>query len=274
MAKVAIEGAVQRPPVSIGDEYQKLITALVRRMGDEMKREISKVFEETTNPIEKLSAMDASPTNQIKAALNKVRAKYDKLFGKVAKDATEKMMSRTLKAVDASAKATLKELSKHATLDPNVAMTGIMREMIAASTEEAVGLIKLIPQKYHTEVQTAVMRSIAGGEGMKDLVPFLTDKYNGNIRHARNVAMDQTRKVYTQLSAARMQAAGVKEFKWLHTSGSKEPRQSHIELSGKIFRYDDPPLIGKMYGKDVYGIGGMLPHCRCVCRPILNFDDE
>lgn len=94
-----------------------------------------------------------------------------------------------------------------------------------------------------------------------------------DIRHARNVAMDQTRKVYSNVNAARMQALGVKKFEWVHTGGSQHPRKDHQELSGKVFSLDDLPVIGVMYGNEVRGKPGDLPYCRCTMRPIVSFED-
>jgi len=71
-----------------------------------------------------------------------------------------------------------------------------------------------------------------------------------------------------------MKALGIKKVKFLHVGGSQEPRKLHLELSGKVFSLDDPPYIGDMYGQKVYGFGGVLPGCRCVCRPILDFGED
>lgn len=263
-------GSPLHPSVAIQREYAQSILTLVRRMGDETKKALKAVLAE--NPVVD-SAQDADPATQARIAINALLAKYEPLFARVAKKATKRMIARTIKHADVTAKASLKELSEKVTLNSDFLMTPRMQQIISATTTEAVGLIKLIPQKYLGDVQGEVMRSITTGNGLKDLVPALNNRYDGNIRHARNVAMDQTRKAYTGMAAERMKQAGVKEFKWLHISGSQEPRKLHVELSGKTFRYDDPPYIGDMYGQKVHGMPGLLPNCRCVARPVVNFDD-
>ena len=45
-----------------------------------------------------------------------------------------------------------------------------------------------------------------------------------------------------------MEKIGVREYRWLHTSGSRHPRKLHIQMSGSIFRYDDPPVIDERTG--------------------------
>jgi SPP1 gp7 family putative phage head morphogenesis protein len=109
---------------------------------------------------------------------------------------------------------------------------------------------------------------------MQDLIPFLDAKYGQNIRHARNVAHDQTRKAFTNISTARLKAAGVKKFEWRHSHGGRTPRKLHEELNGKVFSYDDPPYIGDMYGQKVYGLPSQMPNCRCFAKPIIDFGDE
>lgn len=130
-------------------------------------------------------------------------------------------------------------------------------------------LIKLIPQKYLGQVQGAVMRSITSGNGLKDLIPFMNEKYKQNTRHAKMVAYDQTRKAYNSIAAGRAQSAGVTEFEWIHSGGGKHPRIDHIALNGKKFRFDDPPVIDKRTGER--GLPGVAINCRCSFRPLVSF---
>ena len=118
------------------------------------------------------------------------------------------------------------------------------------------------------------MRSITTGKGMEDLVPFLTKKYKGNIRRARLIALDQTRKAYQSINTSRLKTLGVKSFIWIHSGGGKEPRMEHIRMSGNEYSFDNPPVIGVMYGEEVRGLPGDLPNCRCICKPVIKFDLE
>lgn len=271
-----IKGGVLRPAVDIQQEYATPILTLVRKMGDEVKREVRRLFSESS-----FHAMDddkgggdgyGNVASQARIAVNGLIDKYEPLFRRMAKRATKRMVNRTVKNSGVTLGMSLKEMSKDVSLSTDFIDERI-REIVNASTAEAVSLIKLIPQKYLSEVQGAVSRSIASGTGLQELIPFLNEKYDQNIRHARNVAMDQTRKVYSNVNAARMQALGVKKFEWVHTGGSQHPRKDHQELSGKVFSLDDLPVIGVMYGNEVRGKPGDLPYCRCTMRPIVSFED-
>jgi hypothetical protein len=70
-----------------------------------------------------------------------------------------------------------------------------------------------------------------------------------------------------------MERLGVKKVKWLHSHGSNDPRKLHQDLDKKIFDIDKPPFIGKMYGVDIYGFGGVLPNCRCALSPVIELTE-
>ena len=52
------------------------------------------------------------------------------------------------------------------------------------------------------------------------------------------------------------------------------PSQLHVDMHGKVFDFDDPPFIGVMYGERVHGLPGTLPNCRCLMKPIFEFESE
>lgn len=271
-------GGVLRPNAGIQEEYTAAILPLVRRLHDETKRTLLALFEgrgaDAAEAAGTAVAMDENISVQARVQMTNLLAKYEPMFNRWAKKATKRMVARTLKNSEVALGMSLREISKDFTLKTDFLHTERMQEVISAATTEATGLIKLIPQKYLADVQGQVMRSITGGGGLKDLVPYLNAKYDGDIKHARFVAMDQTRKSFSNINAARLQAAGVEEYDWLHVGGSQHPRADHVAMSGKRFRFDDPPVIGVMYGKQVRGKPGDLPGCRCVMRPVLNFGND
>lgn len=260
-------GAPLHPNSAIQQEYVSSILALIRRMAEEVKREMVKMLDGASLDG---AAMDENIAVSARVALNGLMSKYETLFNRVAKKATRRMMARTLKNSSVTLGASLRELAPNLNIKTDI-LNDRLSQVIAASTTEAANLIKLIPQKYLGDVQGAVMRSITTGNGLGDLVPYLNAKYDQNIRHARNVAMDQTRKAYTAINRERMAAVGVKHFKWLHIGGSQHPREDHIEMSGKVYTLDDPPVIDRRTGER--GLPGQAIFCRCVMRPIISFEE-
>jgi len=216
--------------------------------------------------------MDDSPVSQSRIAINRLLKKWNPIFAEWAKTYTDKMIERTLKNTSFTLGQSLREMSQELTINTDL-IDGPLREIIKASTEEAANLIRLIPQQFLGRVQGAVMRSITSGNGMQDLIPTMNKFYHQQVRHARNVAYDQTRKAYNNINAGKMKSLGVKKFEWVHSAGGQHPRKLHQELNGKVFDLDDPPYIGEMYGEAVYGKPGDLPNCKCTMRPIISFED-
>ena len=168
----------------------------------------------------------------------------------------------------------MKDLSGGLSLNTGL-VPDALSEALTAAVAENVQLIKSIPQQYLTQIQGAVMRSIQpGGNGLQDLIPVLKAQKGITERRARNIALDQTRKTFNAANTERMQALGVKKFEWIHSGGGAHPRKDHIEMSGNIYSFDDPPVIGVMYGAEVRGFPGDLPNCRCTMRPVIEFDDD
>lgn len=265
----AIIGGALSPNAGIAADFAKPTVNLIELMARDIKRELKKVFTETNFE----ASMDASTTSQARIAINYLLRKWQPRFDEIAKSSVERMISRTMRNSAVTLGLSLKDVSEDFKIDTSFSDERL-KEVIKASTQEAANLIKIIPQKYLAQVQGQVMRSITTGKGMEDLVPFLTKKYDGNIRHARNVALDQTRKAYQSINTSRLKSMGVKSFIWIHSGGGKEPRQNHIKMSGNEYSFDNPPIIGVMYGENVRGLPGDLPNCRCICKPVINFDLE
>lgn len=262
-------GGALRPNAGIASDYEKTITRQVELMCRDVERELKKLFK---NP-EYGFAQDASISSQARILINYLIRKWGKRFDEIARSSTDRMIQRTIRNSAITLGMSLREASEDFIIDTTLRNEQI-EDIIKASTQEAANLIKLIPQKYLAEVQGQVMRSITTGNGLQDLLPFLTKKYHGNMKHAKNVAMDQTRKAYQSINTSRLKAYGVKKFIWIHSGGGKEPRPLHVKMSGNEYSFDDPPFIGVMYGEEVHGLPGDLPNCRCICKPVINFDLE
>jgi uncharacterized protein with gpF-like domain len=174
---------------------------------------------------------------------------------------------------DAQLSLGLKDLAEQTAITTSMS-TPRMRAILEASAQSSVAQITRIPAKYLGDVQMQVMSAITTGSGLAQLVPYLTKRYKGDVRHAQLTALGQVRKVSESVNAARMQSLGGEEYVWMVTGGERYPRELHHEvLNGKTFRYDDPPVIQRAKGKqpEIRGKPGDLIGCRCRARPVLNF---
>lgn len=255
--------------VSAGDQsaYVGELRQPVNEMLKETKAEILALFH--GEAAKQFFAQDASVSSQARILCNHLMRKSVQRFSKVALAKANRMVAN----VNASSKATLhgslKEVSGGLSLKTSV-MTGPLQDIFTALVANNVGLIKSIPREYHHDVQEAVMRSIVTGNGLQDLGPDLERIGGIAERRAKDIALDQTRKAYNSINQARMQALGLKQFEWLHSGGSQNPRPEHVELNGQIFDFAHLPIIDPKTGER--GIPGQLPNCHCRMRPVITLD--
>lgn len=253
--------------------YRDKLRILVDRMTAETARKVVALFKSpTAQEYQETIAMDASVSSQARILMNELTKKYNRLFALKAKDLAEGMVKDQLADSKRSLKKSLKHASQHVALKGDFFPPGL-REIAKASVAENIMLIKSVSQRYMLRVQGAVMRSISAGEGsITDIRDHLTNYEGITERQVKNIADDQTRKAFNSVNSLRSQASGAEEFEWLHSGGGQKPRQSHIELNGKIFRFDDPPVINPATGKT--GMPGEEPNCRCTFVPVFKIDKE
>lgn len=292
-----IKGADLRPSASTQQEFSADVGKVVQQMIDEVSAELlaamgavapsqfatfsDRVAKEEGWPLAPVTArdddvMDEAFSSLMLRLLNKMEKKFTSVFGAMAKPVTDRMVNRTFKNTETGVKKSLQEVSKNFTIDAKTIPPQV-NQFMGDAVAESVALIKRVPSKYFDDIKTAVHDSITSGNGMADLVPAL-EKHNVGVKNwAHNVAMDQTRKAYNGVAKARMQAAGVRKFEWVHSGGSSQPRHFHqarfpAGLNGGIYSFDDLPVIDEATGEK--GIPGQLPYCRCTMRPVISFDTE
>jgi SPP1 gp7 family putative phage head morphogenesis protein len=254
---------------AIQERYMRELVSMVKQMTSQTQRELVKLYK--TETMTDYFGEDSAPTARANATMNKLIAKFTDLFATKADALAQRMIEQTDQASSTSLQLSLKQLSGGLTLNTDV-ITGPMAQVLKAGIAENVSLIKSIPSRYLSGVQQALNRSITTARGSVDLIPYLQKHEGITIRRARMIALDQTRKAYSNITSSRLQKLGVKKFEWLHTAGSNEPRKLHIEYSGKIFSFDDPPIIDENTGER--GLPGQAINCRCRMAPVISFEGE
>lgn len=250
-------------------KYVVKLVKLARQMTDETKRAVIKLFRGET--AQEFFAQDANISSQARILTNKLMAKFESLFSSVAKDLATDLVDDSGKASASSLSSSLKEMSGGLTLKTNF-MHDDLKTITKAAVTESVSLIKSIADDYLGKVQKTVMRSITTGNGLETLIPAL-QKYDGiTERKAKNVALDQTRKIYNKVNAQRMEKVGLQKFEWIHSGGGQHPREEHVRMNGRIYNLDNPPVIDSNTGER--GLPGQLPNCKCTMRPVYEFDGE
>ncbi len=265
-----IKGSTLRYNASIQRRYEEALAKLVRDMHDEAQRAIATLFDSDTANNYFSVAFDASVSSQARILTNKLNKRFGDLFALKAKPTAERMVNASDADSTKTLHISLKEMSGGLSLKTST-VNSTIKNVISASVAENVALIKSIPQQYMLNVQGSVMRSITSGRGLADLIPEI-DKYADEAKNrARNIALDQTRKVYNNINRDRMKSLGVKRYEWIHSGGSMHPRPLHQSYNGSIFRFDDPPIIDEKTGER--GIPGQAINCRCTMKPVIEIEE-
>lgn len=263
-----ISGAPLNNPTVLGAKFSAKIDDQVYAMCESVQKSLQRFFEHPdSEEYFDDSAMDASISSQAKILTNKLMRQFNSVFKDFADRAAEAQMNSINKASSGAVHGSLKQLSGGLSL-PTTGFNAEMRQILKASTIETVSLIKSISAEYLSGVQQAVVRSIASGRGLADLVPYLEKRKGITVRRARMIAHDQTRKAYNNLNRARMQKLGINSFGWLHSGGSAHPRALHVRYNGEVFSFDNLPIIDEKTGER--GIPGQAVNCKCRMKPVIN----
>lgn len=247
--------------------YSNALSSLTAQMTAQCTREILRLFKTDTAAAH--FGEDATIASQSRILMTSLADRFNDLFAKKAKPLAENMVADADKASSKALHSSLQKLSGGMSLKTSLGSSEL-NEITKAAVAENVSLIKSIAQKYLTQVEGAVMRSITTGNGLQDLVPAL-EQYEGQThRRAKNIALDQTRKAYNSINRGRMEALGVEKFMWHHSGGGAHPREDHIEMDGNIYGFDALPVIDPRTGER--GIPGQAPNCRCTMSPVFEFD--
>ncbi|AGQ31613.1 hypothetical protein M495_14390 [Serratia liquefaciens ATCC 27592] len=242
--------------------YRNELLALIREMSDDAKGQIVPIF------VDSHLAMDANPVQLLRSALRALAKKWVDRFITKALPTAESIISKTGDAVDRSLLASARKDS----MTINMQWTEAMLQKREAIISENVALIRSIPEKYFTDIESMVFRSVAKGgdrKGLADEIKANFGKRHGiTRRRAEFIARDQVRKATSDLSNARQQAAGIKRGIWLHSGGGNEPRPKHVHANGREFDLDKGLPIGD---KGQYVLPGEEPGCGCSWKPILPF---
>lgn len=267
----ALIGPALRNSVAAEARYARELRALVREVKAATREEVEAAME--TRQADRYFAEDAANlTDKLTALLIRLRARFEKVADRLAVRLAATVVQEAGKRSGTALKSALEQVAERVTIKPPSLQSGKLRTLYDAAVAENVSLIKSIPEQYLTQVEGAVMRSVTSGRGLADLVPELEKLGGVTERRATMIARDQTRKVYQTINRGRMQEMGLQKFEWVHSGGANKPRPLHVSYHGKIFDFDDPPVIDERTGEK--GFPGQAVNCGCVAKPVWIFEDD
>lgn len=253
-------------PVHPNSGLTALYARKLRALVDEMHRSYTYWLTAKYRANEPLIAQDdaATPASTIAAAMRELGARWRRRFDDAAKELAEYFAT----AVQLRSDATLRSILKKAGISVSFRITPAARDILKATINANVSLIKSIPQQYLTNVEGIVMRSVQTGRDLGQLTKELQEQYGVAKRRAAFIARDQNNKATAAITRARQVEIGITEAIWVHSSGGKEPRPTHLKAGRERTRYDIAkgwydPAVGK------HILPGELPNCRCVAKSVI-----
>lgn len=116
------------------------------------------------------------------------------------------------------------------------------------------------------------MRDVVGqmaieGKSRIDIANYISKEFGIAQRHAIFLARNETAIATTSYLQAKYKEEGFTFFRW-HTNIDGRERPLHKELNGKVFRFDNPPIIDERTGQT--GLPGETYNCRCTLSPIAS----
>lgn len=249
-----------RPNAGIEADYRRRIVALI----DDMARSYARWMRAAYRKSPPVLAQDATPAAELQAALNELAKRWQSNFD----DGAPKLAKWFAKSASKRSDAALRKILRDAGYSVEFRMSPAMRDILRATVEENVGLIKSIPQEFHTQVQGIVMRSVQTGRDLAGMTKDLQKRFGVTRRRAELISLDQNNKATSALMRARQTEMGIEEGIWMHSHAGREPRPTHLANDGARFNvaegwYDPDPKVRRKIWP------GELIRCHCSWRPLV-----
>lgn len=252
-----------RPNVGLEMEYKRKIEKLVRDMHASVDYWL-RVYYKRHEPEVVSIAKDASPANELKRAMRKLSKRWQKNFD----DGAGVLANHFAKSVSQRSKKVLQKNLHDAGITVEFKLSKAQNDILQATINQNVSLIKSIPQKYFTDIGGMVMRSVQTGRDLGQLTKDLEKTYGVTRRRAAFIARDQNNKATSALNNARQLELGISEAEWVHSGGGHRPRPTHVAAGKRKQRYKlsqgwyDPAVKKYIYP-------GQEPNCGCLSRSII-----
>lgn len=285
------------PNAGIINWYVRKLRGLVRVMRKATEKRLRELYKEDKSEIEITVAQDASPATEFTLAIDQAEAAVNVYINTEAFKIIAEMLTKVNNASSSQFRIwrdelvhelpesrietwrnilPLKEVKENVYKIPGNILESLppdVADVIQASFEENVSLIRSIASKYFNDITGQLMRFIGSGSSYSEFSDYLKTLGAKTERRAELIAQDQTRKAFSTINLHRMADAGISKFRWIHTNSGAQPREYHKNvLNGQIFDIENPPIIEPTKG--IKGYPAQLPFCRCVMAPVIELDEK
>lgn len=250
-----------RANVGLQLEYRRRLMKLIDEMANSVEYWLASSYR-NNEPL--IAQDDRLPANVLKRAIEQLTKRWMKNFDEAAPE----LAKWFAKSASTRSRAQLMKILKKGGYTVEFKMSRAQQDVLNATIQEQVGLIKSIPQKYLGDVQGAVMRSVSAGRDLSSLYKDLRKNYDITKKRAVLIARDQNNKATATMTRARQLDLGITQAIWLHSHAGKVPRPTHLKNDGKRYDiakgwFDPDPKVNRFI------IPGELINCRCVSKSVI-----
>lgn len=203
-----------------------------------------------------------TPAERLSEVVRELAERWQRNFDEAAPKLAEHFASAVADRSDTALRSILRKGGISVRFQPSEAQ----RDIMAATVQQNVSLIKSIPQQYLSDVEGLVMRSVQTGRDLGQLREDLMSRYGVTSRRAELIARDQNNKATSALQRARQSELGITEAVWIHSGGGREPRPTHVANNNKRYNVAQG-WLDPAEGRRIWP--GELINCRCVSRAVM-----
>lgn len=152
-------------------------------------------------------------------------------------------------------------------LEVHPSITTASKQKLAKEYTENMKLwISRFSEKSIEDLRETVEANAHEGYRFDRLIDGIEERYGVSKSKSKFLARQETALFMSKFRKHRFMEAGVRMYKW-STSHDERVRDDHKHLNGRIFPYDQPPIVDRATGRT--GNPGEDFNCRCVDIPIL-----
>lgn len=118
-------------------------------------------------------------------------------------------------------------------------------------------------------LREGISKIVMEGASLKTVEEYILSQKEVGKRKAKFLARQETRMFVSEYQKLKMMKSGVEKYEWSTVLDGRE-RSLHRKHNGKIYRFDNPPIIDERTGER--GSPGETYNCRCVAIPVIDDD--
>ena len=264
LIKAILEGKVQYIDNHFEGKFTSSISKEIRQMGgkwDSRRKSWSIKGEKLTYDVQTAIGQVSDKMMRVSNRINQHLNKIEDSFKENPSFTLEKYFVDTIDKLDQR----FEEGIANIVVAP--VMTPEMKENLAAEYTNNMNLyIKGWMDESVVRLRKRVQRNAFDGYRSSKLVKEIEHDYQVSHNKARFLARQETSLLMSQFREERYKSAGVERYQW-STSGDQRVRPYHKRLDGRVFSWDNPPIVDES-GRRAHP--GQDFGCRCIAIPIID----